>query len=297
MGVGMARLVLLGTKGGPAVRAAGPSMMPTSSLVEIAGQTLVIDCGLGVSRGLVLAGVSLPGISRILLTHYHSDHMLEFGGLLHTAWTAGLNNVVSVHGPPGLQTIWQGFLAMMDYDIGLRIQDEGRPDLRRLVHLAPYDAEIGEIATIFEQDGLRILAFRNHHPPVSHSYALRLEAEGKIIVFSGDTAPFAELVGFCRGADLLVHEAMLPSGVEQVIRRTAVLDSGKLRHHLHASHSMAADVGRLAAAAGVGGVVLHHLIPPERADASDAAWRQAVTSGGFDGRCWIGHDGLEIVLD
>jgi ribonuclease BN (tRNA processing enzyme) len=81
------RLVLLGTKGGPAIRPGGPS--PTSTLLEIAGRPIVIDCGLGVTRGLVNAGLSLKKLDLILITHLHSDHVLELGPLLHTAWTSG----------------------------------------------------------------------------------------------------------------------------------------------------------------------------------------------------------------
>jgi hypothetical protein len=52
------RLVLLGTKGGPAIRKGGPS--PTSHLLVIGGHPYVIDCGLGVTRALVEAGMALP---------------------------------------------------------------------------------------------------------------------------------------------------------------------------------------------------------------------------------------------
>ena len=82
------RLVLLGTKGGPAIRPGGP--MPTSSLLEIGGRMVVVDCGLGVTRGLTDAGVHLKTLDLVFVTHLHSDHVLELGPLLHTAWTAGL---------------------------------------------------------------------------------------------------------------------------------------------------------------------------------------------------------------
>ncbi|MCA3346815.1 MAG: MBL fold metallo-hydrolase, partial [Roseomonas sp.] len=82
------RVVLLGTKGGPAIRKGGPS--PTANLLMIGGYPYVIDCGLGVTRGLVEAGLALPELRCIIITHLHSDHVLELGPLIHTAWTAGL---------------------------------------------------------------------------------------------------------------------------------------------------------------------------------------------------------------
>ncbi len=79
-------LHILGSKGGPAIRPGGPS--PTSMLLEIDGRLIVVDCGLGVTRGFVETGHPLTKLSTILVTHHHSDHNLEFGNLIHTAWTA-----------------------------------------------------------------------------------------------------------------------------------------------------------------------------------------------------------------
>ncbi len=72
-----ARLVLLGSKGGPAIRPGGP--WPTSSLLEIGGRSIVVDCGLGVTRGLTDAGVNLKALDLVFITHLHSDHVLEPG--------------------------------------------------------------------------------------------------------------------------------------------------------------------------------------------------------------------------
>ncbi|TIP38131.1 MAG: MBL fold metallo-hydrolase, partial [Mesorhizobium sp.] len=65
------RLVLLGSKGGPALRPGGP--WPSSSLLELGGRTIVVDCGLGVTRGLVDAGISLKALDLVFITHLHSD--------------------------------------------------------------------------------------------------------------------------------------------------------------------------------------------------------------------------------
>ena len=70
-------VTLLGTKGGPAVYPGSP--MPTSSLVTLGGERIVVDCGLGVTRALAGQGVRLPEIRTIVITHLHSDHYLELG--------------------------------------------------------------------------------------------------------------------------------------------------------------------------------------------------------------------------
>lgn len=286
------RLVLLGTKGGPAIRplpGGGSGPWPTASLLELGGRRIVVDCGLGVSRGLVNAGPRLSELDLIFVTHLHSDHVLELGPLLHTAWTAGLKNNVALFGPTGLFEYWNGFLASMRYDVELRIEDEGRPDLHDLVELREFSE--GEI---FRQDGLTVTALRVDHPPVTECFALKFEAGGRSVVFSSDTRHFPPLAEFAAGADILVHEAMLSAGIDALVRRTG--NGARLREHLVASHTMAEDAGRIAAEAGVGHLVLHHLIPADDPDFSDDDWVAAVRRT-WDGPLTIGHDGLEIQID
>ena len=73
------RLILLGTKGGP--RVGGERSNPASVLV-VDGVPYVVDCGQGVSRQLVRAGIPLNTLNHEFITHMHSDHNLEYGGLL-----------------------------------------------------------------------------------------------------------------------------------------------------------------------------------------------------------------------
>ncbi len=111
-------VALLGTKGGPSVRPG--SSMPTSNLFVMNGQQIVVDCALGVTRGLVDQGMNLKNLSTIFISHLHSDHYLELGPLIHTAWCSGLVTMVDIYGPDGLQDYWDGFAASMKADIDLR---------------------------------------------------------------------------------------------------------------------------------------------------------------------------------
>ncbi len=150
-------LHILGSKGGPAIRPGGPS--PTAMLLDIDGRPVVIDCGLGVTRGFVETGHPLTRLSTILVTHHHSDHNLEFGNLIHTAWTAGLGTPVRAFGPKGLASMWPAFCALNAFDIATRIADEGRPPLQPLVTVTDYAEGV-----VLEEDGLTVEALRNHHP-------------------------------------------------------------------------------------------------------------------------------------
>ncbi|MEZ5913981.1 MAG: MBL fold metallo-hydrolase, partial [Paracoccaceae bacterium] len=255
-------VALLGTKGGPAIRPG--SAMPTASLLCLDGQRIVVDCGLGVTRGLVDQGMTLKELGAIVITHLHSDHYLELGPLLHTAWTAGLNHGVTVWGPAGLEAYWQAFLTSMAADIDLRIADEGRPDLRAMVTVLPL--EEGRISL---PGGLTMDAIRNIHPPLADTFALRFQGSAKTVVFSGDTAHYPPLADFARGADLLIHEAMLEEALAPLVARVGNTD-GRLMAHLLRSHTFAADAAQLATAAGVGALALHHLIPTDDPDFTEA---------------------------
>ena len=280
-------IALLGTKGGPSVRPG--SSMPTSNLFVLNGQKIVVDCGLGVTRGLIDQGMSLNSLSTIVISHLHSDHYLELGPLIHTAWTAGLKTKVMIYGPEGLATYWDGFLASMKADIDLRIEDEGRPDIRDLVHIQTIDA-----GTVFERDGLSVTAIRNTHPPLIDTFALSFKTKNHHVVFSGDTAPIEALADFAGGANLLIHEAMLESALPALMERIGN-GSDKLMAHWLRSHTFAHDAAITAQKAGVKRLALSHLIPSDDPSYGKKNWEDAC-EGHYNGELIVGYDGIRVDL-
>ncbi|MEM8824714.1 MAG: MBL fold metallo-hydrolase [Pseudomonadota bacterium] len=274
-------------KGGPAVRPG--SNRPTSILVRMAGQTILVDAGLGAAMGVCDQGIALTEIDLIIVTHLHSDHYLELGPLLHTAWTCGLAKPLPVIGPPGLEAYWRHFLDAMAFDVDLRQRDEGRPPLAPL-------AAIEELTDGFETvlGDVRIAALRNDHPPIEDSFALRLIAGETAVVLSGDTAPLPAMEAFARGADLLVHEAMLVDGVAATIARIPDPDP-RLEQHILRSHTPAAEVGRLAQAAGVKALALNHFVPDGLPGFGEDDWAREVRKH-WDGPLHLGRDGMRIAL-
>ncbi len=280
----MNRIVTLGVKGGPSLRAGGA--MPSSSLLELDGHSIVIDAGLGVTRGLVQAGFALNRLSTIFITHLHSDHLLELGALVHTAWTSGLKTPVRIFGPDGIAAYWTGFVQAMAYDIHLRAVDDGRIPLDSLVTIIP----VTQGTVPF--DGLHVQALAVNHPPVNFAYAYRFDGT-KSVTFSGDTVYHPPLGDFAKGCDVLVHEALLPEGIEAILARTG--GGEKLRHHLTGAHTMIDDVGRVAQAAGAGRLVLNHLVPSDDPAFTDDHWTGRAAAS-YKGPIIVAKDGMEIPL-
>jgi ribonuclease BN (tRNA processing enzyme) len=279
------RLVLLGTKGG--LRVGGEGRANPSNLLLIKGVPYVVDCGYGVSRQLVRAGVPLNSLRYVFLTHHHSDHNLEYGPLLYNGWATGLDQQVDVYGPPPLAGITDAFLQSMKFDIDIRIADEGRPELRALINTH----EFNHAGPVFRNDEVTVSALRVKHPPVDNTYAFRFDTADRSIVFSGDTAYFPELATFAKGADVLVHEAMYLPGVDALAKR--VPNASTLREHLLASHTLTEDVGRIAQASGVETLVLSHFVPGDDPSISDEIWAEGV-SRHYSGRIIVGRDLMEI---
>ncbi len=279
------RLILLGTRGGPRVGASGRSN--SSTLLLINDLPYVVDCGYGTSRQLLAAGVPLNRLRYVFITHHHSDHNLEYGPLFYNAWVTGLLGRVDAYGPSGLEKMTEDFFSYMKLDIDVRIEDEGRPDPRKLL----FAHDIGRPGLVLQNKDVKVSARLVRHPQVKQAYAYRFDAKDRSVVISGDTAYAPELAEFAKGADVLVHEVMYLPGVEALVKRLP--NANRLREHLLAAHTLPEDVGRIAAQAGVKTLVLSHLVPGDDPSITDEQWTEGVRKH-FSGRIIVGKDLMEI---
>jgi len=285
--LGANRLVTLGTRGGPSIRT-GFTPSPSANLIVFDNVAYVIDTGYGTSFKLVEAKFSLPQLRYIFITHHHSDHNAELGLLAYNAWAMGLRTPIDAYGPAGMKRLVQGFWDAYQFDIETRMEDEGRPDLRKLVNVHEYTE--GQLLTTPD---LKVTALRNLHPPITDSFALKFEFPGKTIVFSGDTAYFPPLAAFAKGADVLVHEVMYAPALEELVRR--VPNAATLMAHLKASHTLTDEVGRLATAAGVKTLVLNHFVPADATGMTEEKWAAAVRTT-YQGDLVVAKDLMEMRL-
>src|SRR5687767_1476396 len=260
------RLILLGTGGGPRPRKV--SSAPAQVIVAN-GSAYVIDCGDGVARQLVTAGVPLTTLRHVFITHHHSDHNADYGNLILLAWAAGLRTQVDTWGPPPLAEMTDLFFRMNAFDISTRITDEGRVPLAPLVNVH----ELTEGGPVMQDENVKVTAALVHHPPVVPAFGYRFDATDRSIVISGDTAPCDALIRLAEGADVLVHEAMYVPAVERMVAR--VPNATALRQSILSHHTSAEDAGRVAQAAGVKVLVLSHLVPPDDPAITDRMWIDA----------------------
>ena len=276
----------MGTKGGPRV---GIGASNPANLVVANGVPYVIDCGMGISRQLVSAGVPIPSVKYIFITHHHSDHNLEYGNLAYNAWAAGLSTPIHSFGPAGLEQMTRDFWQLNKFDVDTRIEDERRPDPRKLL----IAKDIAADGVVLQTDDIKVTAFRTPHPPIVDNFAYKFETPDGVIVFSSDTNYNPRLAEFARGADVLVHECLYLPAVDRLVVKTK--NGATLKQHLLASHTTTEDVGRIAAAAGVKVLVLSHFVPGDDPLVTDDNWTEDVKKN-YSGRIIVAKDLMELKL-
>src|SRR5688572_16634827 len=289
-------LVLLGTQGGPNINLGRGE---AASAVVVDGQPYLVDCGYGTLRALVQAGVRHLDVGSVCLTHLHNDHTADVAALLSHQWTGSRRDPTAVYGPPGTSALVRGAIAFFAGDVEIRSVDEGRtarPDaLFRGQDIQATTAPV----QVFKDERVTVHAIENMHYPeaakarMAHrSLAFRFDMRDRSMVFSGDTAPSANLVELARNADVLVCEAVDVARHRELIAAAAAAGPGaSVARHIADTHSTTEEVGRMAAAARVRTVVLTHLLPGSNppGEIPDTAYIAGVRKY-FDGQVIVGRD-------
>lgn len=292
-------LVLLGTQGGPNFNAA---RREAGSMLIVEGQPYLVDVGYGVLGRIEESAHSYLDIAEVFLTHLHDDHVADLPALIGHQWTQGRIAPTRVWGPYGTRAMVEAALAFNQANTEIRMVDEGRAvDPARL--FSGHDIAPGELqpVPVMEDARVRVSAVQNTHFPdagrarMAHrSLSLRFDSAGRSVVFSGDTAYSEQLVALARGADILVCEAMQVDIMQEIFRE--MLAGGKYQdnpegiwHHIVSTHTPVPDAGRMAAEAGVGMLVLNHLIPGALREVSEQSYIEAARQH-YAGPVIVGHD-------
>jgi ribonuclease Z len=274
------RVTLLGT-GCPVVSLDryGPA-----TLVEAKRARVLIDCGSGVTQRLLAAGCPGRELDLVLLTHLHSDHLVDLFQLIVSSWHQGRDRPQRVAGPPGTGRYVEGLLALWKPELDQRIAHEKRPSTAAL------QVEVEEIAdgwTAAPAD-LRIEAFAVDHRPVRHAFGFAFAAGGRRAVLSGDTRPCAALEAAAAGCDLLVNEVF----VHREMPVVPGVRSAETVENVAAYHTLSSEVGKLAARAGAKALALTHFVPP----AADRDALLAEVAADYPGPLVVGEDLMRFDL-
>ena len=265
-----ARLVLLGTKGGPGIDL---TRSQCASAVVVDGVPYLVDCGYGTVRQLVASKIGFQRVSNVFLTHLHDDHTADLTALLNFQWTNGNKATpTDVYGPYGTAKMVEAIVGVATPNAEIRMVDEGRKlQLSTLFH--GHDVNISPSkVVIYKDERVTVTGIQNAHYPESslarmqhRSMAIRFDTQYRSIVFSGDTSYSTGIVELAKGADLFVCEVQDEAQHEVMVARAkAEAEAGNpdsVSSHLAKTHSPPSMVARMATEAKVGTVVLNHQLP------------------------------------
>jgi len=165
-------------------------------LTRTHGGNVLIDCGASSMVAIRKWDVDPNAVSTVLVSHLHGDHFAGLPFFLLDAQLVSRRTApLTLAGPPGfearLMTVMEAMFA-------------GSTKGERRHPLAIRELTLHERVAI---DGLHVTPYLMKHYSGAPSYALRLETEGKIITYSGDTEWVEELIPAGRDADLFICEA------------------------------------------------------------------------------------------
>jgi ribonuclease Z len=265
-------VTLLGTGSPlPSPDRAGPA-----TLVRAGGATLLVDCGRGVVMRMAAAGVLPVGLSAVLLTHLHSDHITDLNDVVTTHWVMSPGPTpLRLVGPPGTRAVVDGMLAMLGPDQRYRLDHHADLNEGPVVEIT----EVGP-GDVLELGGATVAVHATDHRPVEPTVGYRIEHEGAVAALAGDTVPCPEVDALCRGADLYVQTVIR----EDLVR---AIPSPRLQDILD-YHSTVEQAAQTAARAGVRTLVLTHYVPP-LTPGDEGAWRD-LAEAHFDGEVVVGDD-------
>lgn len=270
----------------------------------LAGETaLVFDTGSGSLRKLAGMGFPVGETDHVFLTHLHSDHIDGLGEMMLQAWIGGSRRVpVGISGPEGTEAVVDGFLQAYRADAGYRTAHHGAA----IASPAGFGAVATEIdlaaggatGVVYEERGVRVLAFGVDHSPVSPAFGYRIDYKGRSVVISGDTVKSEAVIEAARGSDLLIHEALNREMVA-VMSDAAAANGNAALSTVFADildyHASPVEAAETAEAAGAGELVLTHIVPPLPSRFLYPAFLTGVDEA-YEGPATIGEDGLMISM-
>jgi len=203
-----------------------PNRTASSFLLEINNQRILIDCGPGTLYRLGELNIAPQDLDYVFLTHFHPDHSSDLFPLF---MNVRLNDLFL----PGSVQRFPSFFGPTGFDKFLS-------DYSHLSELNTYDnwgkIKINEYQPLHKIDNFIAKPFSVDHVVFNvpaRAYAIRFEAEDKVVTFSGDCAMCPGIKKATQNSDLFVCDASFPQGKSSPSHMDT-LDIGKICQDSHA---------------------------------------------------------------
>ena len=229
-----------------------PGRFGPAIAVVVDSVAYLFDAGSGVIRRAAamakqgITALQAPRLSRLFLTHLHSDHTLGLNDVLFTPWIMGRNVPLDLYGPPGTARLVQGIIDGNSEDIVERLASAGGPAA------GAYQATVHEITAgiVYKDERVTVRAFAVPHGAWKYAFGYRIDTPDRSIVISGDARANDAIERECNGCDVLIHEVYSDAGFSSV---------PPARQPYHAlAHTSASQLGDIATRARPGLLVLYH---------------------------------------
>ena len=212
------------------------SLSPTRGcaayLVKAGDLRILFDCGPGAAHTMARHNLDWWGVTHIVLTHFHLDHIGDLPTLIFAWRHARLEPRTAplmIIGPGGTTEL----IARWSSALGDWLSTPGFPlDVIELALEMPFSLAADTVLT------------SRSVPHTVESVAYSLEHDGKRLVYTGDTGDDPSLGAWAAGCDLLLAECSLPDSMPVPI------------------HLTPAQTAALATAAAPGVLVVTHMYPP-----------------------------------
>jgi len=233
------KLMFLGTSG--AVPSAKRNH--TAVLLNYKGENILVDCGEGTQRQFRKARLNPCKVTRLLITHWHGDHVLGIPGLLQTLAFSGYNKRLIIYGPKGTKKFMKRLLETFAFrgNISFEIKevsgkffetDEFYLEAEKMTHGIPCNAYV------FVKKGQRRIDKKKlEKSKLPKGPLLKKLKKGKYIIYQGkkylaknltylqdskkisfvfDTSYNKKIIPFVRNSDLFVCESTYDSEFEEI---------------------------------------------------------------------------------
>ncbi len=258
-------VIFLGTAGSIPT----PDRSLPATAIRRKGELILFDCGEGLQRQMIRAGVGFHRKTTVLITHMHGDHLLGLPGLFQTMSLLDRERKLEIYGPLGIKAFVNAIRQTVQFALTFPIEIAEIEEPGVVCHQKEY-----QIHATWATHVVPSLAYALIEKPrpgkfypekaqalgipegplwsqLQHGSSVKLsdgrivkpekvlgpQRPGRKIVYTGDTGPSQEIIKFAENADLLIHDATLD---DELLERA--------REDGHSTPSQAAEVAKKARA-------------------------------------------------